>query len=249
MTPAIEASDQPQPAGVGRRLAAYLIDVLISLVPVIITNITLRTLARTGAWVPPPDPRAQWVALGSGAKSAVLVCFVFSTGVLYFILCHASPWQATFGKRWLNIFVAGDNGERISNLRSAGRWLVMFLAAIFGGSLVSLVTIAASDRGKALHDFAAHTVVLTGRPAVSGPLGWWRVAVFMGIPILWFEATFLMNMGSWPAIPHEERQRVACVFLLHSHRSAASGAIRVARRAGIALAAIPAASITPSTAP
>jgi uncharacterized RDD family membrane protein YckC len=232
-------------------VAAYLIDVLIALVvPVIITFIIGRILRAAGLIVPQEnyDPREQWVGFGAGLKMAVLISFLLYTGPIYFILCHASPWQATFGKRLMNIFVSRDSSERISAFRSAGRWLAMFLAALLGGNFVSLVTIAASRRGKALHDFVAGTVVLRGRPADSAPLGLWRVAASFGIPILWMTITVLATSPR-PTINQRPIASSTPAGHTHSHRSAASGAIRVARRAGIALAATPAASITPSTAP
>ena len=91
------------PASLGRRLAAYLLDVpiavVISFVPSIIT---MRLLIASGTWAPAShDPREQWNTLGVFAKLAVMTAFFVSGGPVYFILCHASPWQATFGKRLL----------------------------------------------------------------------------------------------------------------------------------------------------
>jgi uncharacterized RDD family membrane protein YckC len=179
---------------VGRRLAAYFIDMLVGIgVPILITWVVGNILRSAGVLVRHDnyDPRETWVALGAAGKLAVFAGFILQTGPLYFILCHASEWQATVGKRLLRIFVSGDDGGRISTMRSAGRWCVLFLLAWFGGSLVSLVRIAASKRGKALHDFVAHTVVLNGRTSGAGWLGLWRVAAFFGIPALWVIITIL----------------------------------------------------------
>ena len=52
--------------------------------------------------------------------------------ISYFILCEASTWQATFGKRLLRIYVTDDSRKRISIMRSLGGGLA-------GGSAVGSV--------------------------------------------------------------------------------------------------------------
>jgi uncharacterized RDD family membrane protein YckC len=194
MTGTAQVSDQPVFADAGRRLAAHLIDVGFSLVPFALALVIGRTMLETGIWVlksshTGADPRVMWAGFGPVARWAVIFEFFVGMGLVYITLFHASPWQATFGKRIMGIYVASDKGERIGVLRSFGRGFIKFILSVFGGSLISLITIAASQRRKALHDFVARTVVVRGRPLTTGPLEFWRVAAAVVIPIVWILTT------------------------------------------------------------
>jgi uncharacterized RDD family membrane protein YckC len=183
-------------ASLPRRIAAYLLDVLIAFAVMVPVSITMRLFRATGVWTPAlsGDPQSIWLTLGVGPKLLIILAYIILMGPLYFILFHASPWQATFGKRLLNIYVADDSGQRISLARSCGRWLAMWLLAWFGGSLASLITIAASRNKKALHDMLAGTLVLNGRQAAGESLEPWRVLVAFGVPIVWLIATYMITM-------------------------------------------------------
>jgi hypothetical protein len=63
-----------------------------------------------------------------------------------------------------------------------------------GGWLVSLVTIAATPKKKALHDFIAHTLVVMGRPVSAERLEAWRVTAAFVLPFIWILATFLITI-------------------------------------------------------
>lgn len=78
--------------------------------------------------------------------------------------------------------------------RSFGRWLAVWSFGLFGGSLISLITILTTKEEKALHDFAASTVVLSGRPAPGGNLEAWRIAAAFGISLLWIIGSFIATM-------------------------------------------------------
>src|SRR5262245_55139482 len=99
------AVDQPRLAGVGARIAAYIVDAVINLCVVMAGAIVLRAFRALGLWTATANPQTAWAALGPGSKSAVLVAFLVSAGLWYFSFCHASPWQATFGKRLMKIYV------------------------------------------------------------------------------------------------------------------------------------------------
>ena len=197
--PALSASARPAFAGLARRIAAYLLDLLIALSVLVLVAITFRLLRAIGLWTPAGagayfSPEDAWRALGVGAKLAIVFSFVLSQGAAYLILFDASPWQATFGKRLLNVYVTDDEGRRISLVRSFGRWFAMWAFGLFGGSFISLVTIAATRNKKALHDFAAKTLVVSGRPALSGELEPWRAVIAFGLPFVWMMGTFLATM-------------------------------------------------------
>jgi len=193
---ALDPSIRPSFAGVGKRVAAYLLDLLIAACVLIVAAVTMRTLRALALWTPAfmGDPEQTWRALGVGAKLAVVSAFVVSGGAIYLTLFEASPWQATFGKRILKIYVTDNAGRRISLARSFGRWLAMWSFGLFGGSLVSLITILTTTEKKALHDFASGTVVLSGRPSPGGNLEAWRIAAAFGISLLWIIGTFIATM-------------------------------------------------------
>jgi len=59
----------------------------------------------------------------------------------------------------------------------------LFIAFPYLGA-ISIVTIAASTRSQALHDYAAKTVVVNGRPPGNGSPGLWRIVVGFGIQFI-----------------------------------------------------------------
>jgi uncharacterized RDD family membrane protein YckC len=185
----------PTFASLGRRIGAYLIDILLVFCVLAWVAITFRVLRAAGIWTPgggaPPD--VLWRALGIGAKLAVLLAFVIAGGPIYLILFECSPWQATLGKRLLNIYVTDNGGRRISLGRSFGRRLAMWMFT-WVGALISLITIAASREKKALHDFAAGTLVVAGRPIDGGALESWRPLLAFALPYFWILGTYMVTL-------------------------------------------------------
>src|SRR5262245_28307761 len=101
-------------ASLSLRWSAYIIDVSLSVLSVTVpVYLILRLLEATGAWV-----RTQRSPDWDGWRYVISIAFFLSTGPVYFVLCHASPWQATVGKRLLKIYVARGDGSRISLGRS-----------------------------------------------------------------------------------------------------------------------------------
>ena len=176
-------AQNPQPGGVGRRFAATLLDIGINLLTVFAGMLVYRLLRALGVTSPDTsDVRSLWMSLGIGAKLSFLLIFPLSWGPLHYILFHASAWQASVGKRVAGLYVAGKDDQRITLLRSAGRWLALFVFGLFGGNFVSIVTIAASSQRKALHDWVAGTEVFSGRPPEGGALEAWRSLVAFLVP-------------------------------------------------------------------
>lgn len=191
--------------GLGRRFGAYCVDLVIALSVMAAVVITMRIFRAMGLWgiagtlhlsqrETPWTPEEIWEAMGVGAKLAVTVGFVLSEGMIYRVLFEASSWQATFGKRLLNIYVTDEGGRRITVARSFGRWSARYFLGLFGGSLLSVATIAGTNDRRALHDWAARTLVMRGRPTRAGTLEVWRVAAAFIVPFAWLVGTFLATL-------------------------------------------------------
>ena len=187
---------QPSFGGLGRRLGAYLLDCLIAVSVVILAeSLAMRGLRAVGLWNPSvhgADPVQLWRGLGASAKLAIVFGYFLMIGPIYLALFEASAWQASFGKRILSVYVMDNGGKRIGVARALGRSFSKVFLNPFGAGLVSMVTIAADKRKRAIHDFLASTVVVNGRPSTDGSLEPWRILVAFGVPILWIVGTFLV---------------------------------------------------------
>ena len=186
----------PKYAGLGRRLAAYLVDSFLSLLTCVLVALVIRALLAAGMFQSPAYPnRDVWSGLGVQAKLAVSIAFCVSLGALYVPLCHASPAQATLGKRLANIYVAARDGGRLSFARAFWRWFVQILLGMFGMGLISIVTILVDPKRRAVHDFVAGSVVALSPIEGLPPLEWWRFAVGLGVQVVWLVVTFSITLG------------------------------------------------------
>ena len=200
-SPQTAPDSAPEFAGLGRRLAAFILDFLIAYSILFLVGFAIRGLRAYGLWSPTPtdpsgtySPVAAWAALGPGRKSAVLVSYLVSFGLIYLALFESSGWQAGFGKRLLNIYVADAERRPLGLLRALVRSSTKWVLHPFGGSLLSAATIAATTEHKALHDYVARSRVFRGRPSPAAPLAAWRVLAAFAISFLWLLATFLVTL-------------------------------------------------------
>jgi len=190
-------------AGLARRVAAHLIDVMIAFAVMLAGGLFMRWLRVLGVWhMPVPegeaDPAALWHAMAVGSKVAIVVAFSVSMGPFYSALFQASAWQATIGKRLLKTYVTDTAGRRISLLRSLARSFAKSVFNVCYLGLVSVATIIAVPKRQALHDYAAKTVVVNGRPPEGGSLELWRIVPAFGIQFLWFVITMLAVFRTLP---------------------------------------------------
>jgi uncharacterized RDD family membrane protein YckC len=140
-------------AGFWVRLAAWLIDLLITMILGFFIGAIIGGLigAYMGAHghVKPADIRAavQWPARIAGS----LITW------LYFAIMESSPRQATVGKSALGLFVTDNEGRRISFARATGR----YFASVISGLLLCIgyLMVAFTDRKQGLHDLMAGTLV------------------------------------------------------------------------------------------
>jgi uncharacterized RDD family membrane protein YckC len=181
-------------SGLGRRLAAHVVDLIIVFSLFILNGAIFKILRVAGIWklTNGEDVSGEelWQSFAIMPKVAVVLAFVVTIGLVYFPVFESSVWQATPGKRMLNIFVARDDRTRVGLGRAVGRWLVKWVAGWFGGSLISMGMIGGMPNHKAIHDCTAGTIVLRGRPADQRPIEPWRIVAAFGIPLAWLYGTF-----------------------------------------------------------
>ena len=77
---------------------------------------------------------------------------------LYFALQESSVYQATLGKRALQIYVTDIYGRRLSFARATGRHFAKFISFIT--LCIGYIIAAFSERKQGLHDLMAETLVL-----------------------------------------------------------------------------------------
>jgi uncharacterized RDD family membrane protein YckC len=144
----LETTDQALPtyAGVLPRLAAAFIDVLI-----------LGVVLGTGDFLANLIAPGTGVVAGKGASTLVIV-MTLNIVYLYFICMESSPWQATFGKKMLGLYVTSMSGGRITPLRATGRIFAKYLT---GMSLsIGFFILAFTAQKQALHDKISSCLVL-----------------------------------------------------------------------------------------
>ncbi|HEY6270663.1 MAG TPA: RDD family protein [Terriglobales bacterium] len=76
---------------------------------------------------------------------------------LYEALMTSSSWQATLGKKALNLKVTDEAGNRISFARATGRHFAKYLSAAI--LFIGYIMVAFTERKRALHDMLAGTLV------------------------------------------------------------------------------------------
>lgn len=82
--------------------------------------------------------------------------------ILYYGIMESSKMQATLGKRAVGIYVADQEGRRISFLRAIGRHFAKFLSGII--LYIGFILAAFTERKQGLHDMIAGTLVVKGTP-------------------------------------------------------------------------------------
>src|SRR5262249_49375912 len=129
----------------GTRLLAFLVDCLILFIPGIILHM--------------------------GVPFAGPICI----GFLYYPIFHASPLQATIGKKAFGIKVTDSQGRPLTIQMALLRYLVAIASTcmLFAGHLVALFT----AKRQALHDLVADSVVIEGVNETVRPFDAWVTTV------------------------------------------------------------------------
>jgi uncharacterized RDD family membrane protein YckC len=114
-----------------------------------------------------------WMRVGAYILDSLILCipctmfffvlFIFAwpfliVGIwLYFGLQESSVYQATLGKRALNIYVTDMYGRRITFGQATGRYFAKILSGIL---CIGYIMVAFTERKQGLHDLLAGTLVM-----------------------------------------------------------------------------------------
>jgi uncharacterized RDD family membrane protein YckC len=135
----------------GRRVAAYLLDTLVLVVPLIV--IVIIALA---AGNPEDEDDNSWAVIGIAYLLTLLLPFV------YYTVMHGRASGQTLGKKWLGIAVKEDSaGGSIGYGRAFGRYAIIFVLALFIlPILLDYLWPLWDKKNQALHDKVVSSVVL-----------------------------------------------------------------------------------------
>lgn len=153
----------PKIAGWHERLFANIIDTLCLLLP---ASLVVGLLSQPGEdGMPVPAPAS--------------LLLVFLLNAAYYTISTSSNWQATPGKRLMNIHVVRADGRLLTQRDAFERFLAYVLpslpiytsfiphdmqsAMVFGLSIAWFLPILTRPDRKAIHDTLCHTRVVSGR--------------------------------------------------------------------------------------
>jgi uncharacterized RDD family membrane protein YckC len=149
-------------AGFWLRFVAHLIDGLLTgavLCAVLIPLVFLTGLGDALRGLHPgqePDPAIIFAFISS---IWIFILIGIVGGWLYYAYCESSEWQATPGKKVLNLSVTDINGNRISFGRASGRFFAKMISGLipFG---IGYIMAGITEKKQALHDMIASCLVL-----------------------------------------------------------------------------------------
>jgi uncharacterized RDD family membrane protein YckC len=163
MVPASASYGGVEYAGFWLRFVAYLIDgfvsglaFLILLIPLFVLTGAGAALSKIGSGEDIDNDVAAFLSIG------FLFGFfgiIFLVSWLYHALSESSSWQATLGKKMLNLKVTDMTGQPISFGRASGR----FFAKIITGMIplmIGYIIAGFTEKKQAIHDMIASCLVL-----------------------------------------------------------------------------------------
>jgi len=149
-------------AGFWLRFVAYLIDGTITGLVFCALLIPLAMMSGLGAALRNIHP-------GEEPNLAVVFAFLSSLWIfilgglvgswLYYAYCESSEWQATPGKKVLNLVVTDLDGNRISFGRASGRFFAKMISGLIPCG-IGYIMAGFTEKKQALHDMIASCLVL-----------------------------------------------------------------------------------------
>jgi uncharacterized RDD family membrane protein YckC len=164
-SPVVYAQPSVQYAGFWLRVVAYLIDSIILSVGFMALFIPFAIMtgltAVLGNIHPGEDARDVGAVLGGTFFLGLftVVSLAFLGGWLYHAKMESSSWQATLGKKALNLRVTDFYGARISFARASGRHFAKLITGLIPLG-VGFMLAGLTERRQALHDMIASCLVL-----------------------------------------------------------------------------------------
>ncbi|GGK61880.1 RDD family protein [Rufibacter glacialis] len=147
-----ETSHRVEYAGFWIRVAALIIDSFALMIP----NFVLQMLFMGSVVLNQEELAENPAMMFAGMGTFILASMMLS--VLYKAILESSSWQATLGKKALNLKVTDEHGHRISFMRSLGRSLASYLSTAV--MFIGYIMVAFSSRKQGLHDKIASTLVV-----------------------------------------------------------------------------------------
>jgi uncharacterized RDD family membrane protein YckC len=150
-------------AGFWLRFVAFLIDGVVSgflflilLIPLFILTGAGAALGRIGSGEDIGEDVGAFLAFGF-----IIGFFAITIGVrwLYYALSESSSWQATLGKRILNLTVTDMTGQPISFARASGRYFSKFVTNLIPLA-IGYILAGFTEKKQAIHDMIASCLVL-----------------------------------------------------------------------------------------
>lgn len=168
--PVVIVVPRPAPAPLsygdpGRRVAAFIVDLLIVLAPIVALTIVYGILS-------PESVEAETITnydIEYSEDYSGLIVFISTLSLLgpwfYFAGFESSRRRATPGKMLMRLAVSNEDGEPVGFGRATARYFSKYISAsiMFVGFLMAFW----SDRRQALHDVFARTLVLKAAPKQS----------------------------------------------------------------------------------
>ncbi len=150
-------------AGFWLRFVAYIIDGIVSCIAFVILLIPLFVLTGAGAALgriisgeDVGDDVSAFLGAGFilGFFGIILV-----VSWLYYALSESSSWQATLGKKILNLKVTDMTGQRITFGRASGRYFAKIITGMIP-LLIGYIMAGFTEKKQAIHDMIASCLVL-----------------------------------------------------------------------------------------
>lgn len=145
-----------QPAGVGDRLLAYLLDSLVKVAyGFVVVMLFIYSLSASRS-------------LDNAGTTAVVIAIVLMLPLVFYTLALEIFMDGqTIGKRAMNIKVVKLDGSQPSVGAHLIRWLLRIIDISAFSGIVAIITIATSRNGQRLGDMAADTTVITLKRRVT----------------------------------------------------------------------------------
>lgn len=156
------ASPPMRYAGFWLRFVAYLIDSIVVGVGFLVVLVFLAIFTGLGSVLRQiesgGDPE-EVVALLGVAFIVAMAGAAFIGGWLYYALMESSSWQATLGKRALDLAVTDIEGRPISFARASGRYFAKLITNLIPLAIGYIIA-GFTERKQAIHDMIASCLVL-----------------------------------------------------------------------------------------